>query len=35
MDNDRFSSEEWFETLAWNEDVVVEDTLNILKGVVK
>ena len=31
MDNDRFSSEEWFETLAWNEDVVVEDTIKYLK----
>jgi len=31
MDADRRSSEEWFETLAWNEDVVVEDTINYLK----
>ena len=31
MDADRFSSEEWFETLAWNEDVVVEDTINHIK----
>ena len=32
MDNDRFSSEEWFDTLAWNDDIVVEDILNELKG---
>ena len=32
MDNDRFSSEEWFNTLAWNDDIVVEDILNELKG---
>ena len=33
MDNDRFSSEEWFETLAWNEDVVVEDTIKYLEEI--
>ncbi len=31
MDNDRFSSEEWFETLAFGDKEVVEDHLNILK----
>ena len=30
MDNDRFSSQEWFDTLAFGDKEVVEDHLNIL-----
>ena len=32
MDNDRFSSEEWFSSLAWGDKEVVEDHINILKN---
>ena len=31
MDNDRFSSQEWFDSLAFGDKEVVEDHLNILK----